>query len=192
MSIINYSVLTQGNSTFLRAFSIPLAEELEKLDSIKGSDFPEKDVFAVDSSIKNFDIATAGIVGVLLFLPGWFAMKVLDDLYEIKIKPKIQDIIRKADDIEIFKSSKQYFVHSLSIYHEELNVIVVVAAKEKGLDELHGSIEQLNNFTQVALNNLKNSPQENQVQLYILTEGKINLVPFIHENIESASRQINS
>ncbi len=192
MSIINYSVLTQGNSSFIRAFSIPLAEELEKIDSIKTSDSPKKNIFVVDSSIRNNDIAVAGVFGVLLFLPGWFAIKVLDDLYEIKIKPKIQNIIKKADDIEIFKSSKKFFVHSLSIYHEELNVLVIVAAKEKGLDELYGSIEQLNNFTQVALHNLKVSPQKNQVHLYILTEGKINLVPFIHEDIESASRQINS
>lgn len=192
MSIINYSVLTQGNSTFIRAFSVPLAEELEKLNSIKASDFPNRDVFAVDSSINNIDTAVAGIFGVLLFLPSWFAIKILDDLYEIKIKPRIQSIIKRADSIEIFKSQNKFFVHSFSIYHEELDVIVIVAAKEKGLDELYGAIEQLNNFVQTALNNLKTSPQESQVQLYILTEGRINVVPFIHENIESAIRQINS
>jgi len=100
-----------------------MAEELEKFDSIQVRDFPEKDIFAIDSRVRNSDIVTAGIFGVLLFLPGWFALKVLDDLYEVKIKPKIQDIIKKADEIEIFKSSKKYFVHSLSIYHEELNVL---------------------------------------------------------------------
>lgn len=192
MKVINYNVSTQGNATFIRTFSIPLAEELKTIESIKTRNCPEKNIFAMDCGIKNNEMAVTGIFGVLLFLPGWFAIKVLDDLYEIKIKPKIQNIIKKADDIEIFKSSTKFIVHSFSIYHEELNVLVVVAAKEKRLNELYNSIEQLNNFIQIALNNLKIRPQENQVHLYIYTEGNINLVPFIHENIESAYRQINS
>ncbi len=192
MSTINYTVLTQGGSSFFKNFAIPLVDELDTLNSIKHKKLPENAVLSLDSRIRNHDVAIVGLMGVILFLPGLFAVKVLDELYEIKIKPKVQKIIRRADEIEIFKSKKKCFVQVSSIFHEELNTLIIVAAKESDLEQFYKTVEQLNVFAQVALRNLKATSQKDKVHLYIATEEKINLKPFIHENLESALSQINS
>jgi hypothetical protein len=97
MEKVAISVVGGGNSAFLRAFTIPLAEDLEKIEGFGNKTIPAKGVMEVDSRPKACDLPTIGFFGVLLFIPGWFAKKVLEELYEIKIRPAVRRIIKEAD-----------------------------------------------------------------------------------------------
>ena len=103
---ISYSVAANGNSDFLRTIAIPLTEELGRLKETLYIEIPKKAAFEHDSTPKALDLTVAGFFGIVLFLPGWFAVKVLDEIYDIRIKPLIRKIIYKADSVEVFSKRK--------------------------------------------------------------------------------------
>jgi len=189
---ISYSVTAGGNANFLRTFAIPLADELAKLEETRHVEIPEKNIFKHDSRPKNLDLVTAGFFGVVLFLPGWFAVKVIDEIYDIKIKPLVRKVIHKADSIEIFSKRKNKKVFALSVFHEGMDVLVIVAIKEESIKNLDAGLENLSSIHAAANNIIQTGKHKNEVHLYVLSEGKVNVQPYIHNNVESAHKQINT
>jgi hypothetical protein len=192
MEQISISVVGGGNSAFLRAFTIPLAEDLEKIEGFGNKPIPDKGVMEVDSRPKACDLPTIGFFGVLLFIPGWFAKKVLEELYEIKIRPAVRRIIKEADKIELFSSSKKSKVFTLQVFHEQSNVLLVLAAKEPSLRELASATSELPTLIPSAIQRIEQYGSENEVHLYVLSGGKVNAIPLIHRNLELALCQLNT
>lgn len=192
MSGIPYSVVAGGNSDFVRSFSIPLAEELESIEGLEYQALPDIEVFVHDTRHRAFDIPIEGLFGVLLFLPGWLTLKALNELYDIKIRPAVRQIIRKADEVEVFSSNKKHKAFVFSVFHEESNVIVILAAKEKSLRQLETSSAKLPTLLPSALETIRSNGSSDEVHLYVLSDGKVNVEPYIHPNLESASDQLNT
>ncbi len=153
---------------------------------------PTTPLFAHDSRPKAIELPIAGVIGILLFLPGWFALKVLNELYDIKIKPVVRKVIEKADSIEVFASKKQFKIFTLEVFVEDRSVLVVLASKEKALKSLIESAEHLPNLLPQALRFIEEHDSENEVHVYVLSEGRVNALPSIHENVESAHREFNT
>ncbi len=189
---ISYSVVAGGNSNFLRAFAIPLADELGKLKETQYIEVPKNNIFEHDSNPKAFDLATAGFFGIVLLLPGWFAVKVIDEFYDIKIKPLVRKIIYKADSIEIFSKRKNKKVFTLSVFHEECDVLVIVAIKEENLESMDAGLARFSSIHAAANNIIQSGSHKSEVHLYVLSGGKVNAQPYIHNNIESAHNQIST
>jgi hypothetical protein len=59
---ISFSVLSGGNADFLRAFTIPLAEELEQTSGLSQKPIPATSLFAHDSRPKAIEIPIEGIL----------------------------------------------------------------------------------------------------------------------------------
>lgn len=189
MDEVSFSVIGGGEAGFLRAFTIPLAEELERTPGLSRKPIPAIPLVAHDSRPKAIELPIAGIVGVLLFLPGWFALKVLNEVYDIKIKPVVRKVIEKADSIEVFASTKQFKVFTLEVFVEDRSVLIVLAAKEKALHALIGAVEHLPDLLPQALRFVEGHESKNEVHVYVLSEGQVNVVPSIHDNVKSAYRE---
>ena len=153
---------------------------------------PDQRMFVQDARPKNIEILAAGIFGVLLFIPAWFAKKVLDEVYDLKLKPIVRGIIKKADEIEIFASRKKYKTFILSVFYEEYGTLVIVAVKEKTLDELASSLDKITAVHMWALATLQERRSPEPVHLYIVSDGKVNVKPYEHKVLASAYNQINT
>lgn len=195
MEPIAFNIVVGGNSAFIRAFGIPLAEELEKVAEMLNMRLtapPDQRMFVQDARPKNIEILSAGIFGVLLFIPAWFAKKVLDEVYDLKLKPIVRGIIKKADEIEIFASRKKYKTFILSVFYEEYGTLVIVAVKERTLDELASSLDKITAVHMGALATLQERRSPEPVHLYIVSDGKVNVKPYEHKILASAYDQINT
>jgi hypothetical protein len=190
MDEVSYSVVSAGNSEFIRAFSIPLAEELERTEGLRFRAFPNAGILERDTRSKANEALVQGIIGVLLVIPSWLAWKVADEIYEIKIRPKVRELIKKADSIDIFSSTSKHKVVTLEVLEEKANVLIILAAKEKSLEQLELASEKLNGLLPIAVRYIEEHASQNEVHLYFLHEGKANLEPLIHKNVELAHRAL--
>lgn len=190
MEEISYSVISAGDSDFMMTFSIPLAEELEHTEGLRYRALPNTGILERDIRPKANEALAQWVIGVLLVIPGWLAWKVADEIYEIKIRPKVRELIRKADSIEIFSSKSKCKVVALEVLEEKANVLIILAAKEKSLERLELASEKLNSLLPNASRYIEEHDSKNEVHLYVLHEGKVNLEPLVHQNVELAHRAL--
>jgi len=195
MKSIAFNIVVSGDSAFIRSFGVPLAEWLEKNAkalNMQLTELPNQELFYLDTHPKNIELSTVGIFGVLLFIPTWFAKKVLDEVYDLKIKPIVKGILKKADGVEIFSSKKKYKTFVFSMFYEEHNALIVVAIKEKSLDALASSLEIIPSVHVSALATLQEGNHKEPIHLYIVGKGKVNIRPYEHKVLASAFEQINT
>jgi hypothetical protein len=195
MDLIGYTTIVGGDSDFIRAFGIPTAEELEKVAqrlNMQLRQLPDDGIFFVDTRPKNIGTLTTGLFGILLFSPVWFGKKVLDEIYDLKLKPIVREIIKKADGIEIFTSKKKYKTFILSVFYEEYRTLVIVAVKEKAIDDLASNLDKVAAVHVSALAILQERRSSEPVHLYIVSDGKVNMKPYEHKALASALSQIGT
>ncbi len=194
MNTISFNTIVSGDSKFIRTFGIPLADELDKnakVLNIQRVTLPTNKLFEIKTNPQNIESTTLGLFGILLTIPGWFAVKILNEIYDIKIKKIVRNIIEKADEIEIFSSKNKYKAFVSYAFIEEENILVIVAIKNKKLIDLASNIDSIPNIHASALSTLQNGSYSEIVHLYIVVDGKVNIKPYEHEDLESAHKQIN-
>ena len=194
-SEIGYSVLSSGNAQFLRALPIPLAEDLEVIaqdSGLKYTPIPEDKVFVVDARSKAIGAESAAAVGILLFVGSWLASKVLDEIYDIKLKPIIRNLIHKADEIVIFGSKKRALSFLIAIYHQDKQKLVLVALKCREKEDLVGNLELIRNVHMAARQNVDQPKYRAPLHLYIIESGEVNVEPIQLNNMQQAYERIST
>jgi len=192
-SEIGYSILSSGNARFLRALPIPLASNLASIaedSGLKYRQLPDDMVFAVDSRPKALGFEAAAAVGILLFVGSWFASKILDEIYDIKLKPIIRNVIQKADEIIIFGTRKRPLSFVVGINHQDIEKLVIVVLKTNEKGELLDKLEMIKNVHATARLNLEQAKYELPLLLYIIQDGRVNLEPIQLHNIQEAFERI--
>lgn len=194
-SEIGYSVLSSGNAQFLRALPIPLAADMEVIaddSGLKYTPVPEDDVFVVDTRPKAIGAESAAAVGILLFVGSWLASKVLDEIYDIKLKPIIRNLIHKADEIVIFGSKKRGLSFLIGIYHQDKQKLVLVALKCREKEDLIGNLELIRNVHLAARQNVDQPKYGAPLHLYIIESGEVNVEPIQLNNMQQAYERIST
>ena len=192
---IGYSVLSLGNAGFLRALPIPLASDIEQIAEDAGLEYgpvPENELFAVDARPKAIGTETAAAVGVLLFVVSWLASKILDEIYDIKLKPIIRNLIQRADDIVIFGSKKRALSFVIGVYHKDREKLVLVALKGTEKVDILGKLDMIKNVHMVARQNMEKPEYEASLHLYIIEGGEVNVEPIQLSNLQQAYERIGT
>jgi hypothetical protein len=190
---LSYAILSSGNSKIFRAISIPLASNIETMADdagLKHRPLPDNGVFTINSNPRAICTEGAAAVGILLFVGSWFASKILDEIYEIKLKPIIRKVIQKADEIELFSSKKHTFSFIVGIHYEDQGKLVIVALKTNKKNDLLENLEFINNFHTIALRNIEQTSDELPIHLYIVEDGKANQEPIRLNNLQEMHDRI--
>lgn len=192
---IGYAVLSSGNARFLRALPIPLASDMELIAKDAGLRYmpvPDDDIFAIDARPKAIGVETAATVGILLFVGSWLASRILDEIYDIKLKPIIRNLIQKADEIVIFGSKKRALSFVIGIYHEDKQKLVLVALKSAEKEGFLSKLEMIKNVHAVARQNVKQRKYDAPLHLYVIEDGAVNVEPIQLNNMRQAYEHIGA
>jgi hypothetical protein len=192
---IGYSVLSSGNARFLRALPIPLASNMEMIAEdagLKYAPFPEDEVFAFDARPKAIGTETAAAVGILFFVGSWLVSKILDEIYDIKLKPIIRNLIQKADEIVIFGSKKRALSFVIGIYHQDKQKLVLVVLKSTDKEDFLSKIEMISNVHAAARQNVEQPKYEAPLHLYVIEDGEVNSEPIQLNNMQQAYEHIGT
>lgn len=171
---IKYCNLASGDSTYFRNIAIPLAEELENQTDFLFCLEKKRNVinpYEIKSHVVNDLPVLAGVFGVGFFLSKWVLSKFLDEVYDIKLKPIFRNIINKANGTEIIKKRNGYHVFLVSVYYEDLGKVIVVALKEKELDNITDYLETAREVHISALDKINSGKDSNFLYLYLIEQG---------------------
>jgi len=192
---IGYTVLSLGNAGFLRALPIPLASDIEQVAEDAGLEYgpvPETEVFAVDARPKAIGAEAAAAAGILLFGGSWLASKILDEIYDIKLKPIIRNLIEKADEIVIFGSKKHALSFVIGVYHKDRNILILVALKGTEKADILSKLEMIKSVHMVARQNMEKPEYRASLHLYIIEGGEVNIEPIQLSNLQQAYERIRA
>ena len=192
---VGYTSVCAGDASFIRALPIPLASDLEvvaKEAEIKHEDLPTSDVFAVDKRPKNLGFESAVAAGIVLFVGSWFAKKLLDEIYELKLKPAIRRVIQKADEITVFRAKKRFLVFLVGVYYRDKEKLVLVALKTKDKAVLVRDLERIRDVHTSAYRKLTRPEYNRPLHLYVVENGQVNLEPIQLNNMQEAYESIRT
>jgi hypothetical protein len=194
-STVGYTGISSGNASFLRAFPIPLASDIElvaKETEIEYESIQTIDVFSVDKRPKAMGMESIAVAGIILFIGSWFAKKLLDEIYDLKLKPVIRRAIQRADEVIIFGAKKHSLIFLVGIYHRDKEKLVLVAVKTKDKTELLSGLEKIKDVHAIARQKVEMLKYHAPLHLYVIENGKVNIEPIQLDNMQEAYERIGA
>jgi hypothetical protein len=169
----SYTILTVGNSRFIRGVSVPLSEALEAEFPGRQVDLGEEEVrppLPKGVPVNALPTAFEAIVGVLVFLGAWGAKRFLDDVYELTIRPHVRRILRTDHDATP-STAEAPRAFMLAIGHISQQRMVIVVAIAKSPTEFAQSEELIAQVHREACQLLEKGSRTEPVVLYAITAG---------------------
>ena len=182
-------ILSIGPAQFIREVSIPMLDATEELnenypispaedewDLDITTDFDHNQVYAKSKAL-------AGFFAIIIFIGGWGAAKILDELYEITIKDKVHDALQG-----FFKSnaSGRKVGSSLLVNLESKRISIIVATVGKDINEIDLSQSQVRSELARASKTAEKIATPGTVHLYVIEAGNVNHYPLIYGSIAEA------
>jgi hypothetical protein len=127
----SFTVLALGGAEHVREQCIPLAEALVEASTHQGTPehhkLPESPMFLSERPRATATLGLAeSLVGIIVFLSGWGAKRLLDDVYEFKLRPHVRRILGEPGTQQASCRPASAFV--LSLWHDAHARGVVVVA----------------------------------------------------------------
>lgn len=185
----SYSVVASGGATFMREVCAPLSEQLEadfpgQVAMLRGTaDRTTPPGLETPQGPKALPGAVDAMVGVMVFLGVWGIKRLLDDVYELKIRPRVRKLLGEADKTAQLSSGRsRAFLFAVSYGSAERTVVAIalgetlaeVAANEHFVPEVHLHAYEL----------LERGDQQGRpVLAYLISDGRFSSEPLLFENI---------
>ena len=189
-----YTVFSDGDKSWIRNVSIPLAEALEQIATDDNSislrdELPE--YLDVDSrTTADGAILIGGVVGVFAFFASWLATKILDDVYEAKFQPAIKNALKSANAKLQGANATEPKMLQLGISYADKRVFILIGIVADTFDEILHSEHMIKSVHANAVDWIKNNDLQHAIHLYIINRGNVNLEPELFENLELAHLHI--
>lgn len=193
---IRYTVFASGDSQFFNTASVPLAECLESAfvddDSpVFTNDLPE--YLSVDSRPKaDGGVVLAGIVGVFAFLTTWLAKKVLDDVYELKLRPSIRKALGAADNQLKGTNAAKPKMLMVGISYADRQIFILIGIVGDSFEEILASEHMFHTVHANAVQWADDNPSDQPIHLYIVDRGTTNIEPMLYNDLTSVHRSISN
>lgn len=171
--------LTFGRSVFLREVAIPIGKEVEEI----AKEYPcvDDESLEVSHRYAAFLSGLDALVGISVFLGGWAATKLLDEVYDARLRPKIKECFWPY--VEKNGPDKKYSLAILA--RKRGGGAVLICCIGSSVEEIESSERHIPAALTLA-QELLNSSTDNSVYLYVIEGGRINLEPGVFENHELA------
>lgn len=191
---IGYTIFASGNSEFFQAAPIPLAGCFDAAFVDDDSPVFRKELpefLSVDSRPKgDGGVVLAGIVGVFAFFSTWLLKKVLDDFYEIKLRPSIRNALGAADEkLEGVNATKPKML-MVGISYSDRQILILIGIVGDSFEEILAAEHMIPAVHANAVLWAENNPSEFPIHLYIVDHGTSNVEPMLCHDLTSVHRSI--
>lgn len=187
----SYSVLCSGDAEFIRTAAIPLSKELRETlgqESRADEEWPDEDLLGF-STQPRMDLFSPIVLGVFAFVASWAANKFLDEIYAVKIQPRVKEWLAGADESVALKRGHDATL-LLSIWYEDLHKVVVVALKGKSLTAFANSVELAESAHRDGLDWMLRHPEAGPVLIYVVEMGSFKRLPGSFATVSEGLRSL--
>lgn len=181
--LVSNRTISKASAPFIRDCIIPLFEELEGI-----SVDIDHEPFGVDEALKRYTpqasgLELGGLVGVVVFLGGWAATKVLDEIYDQTLGPALK---KHLGSYLSARTIHQKYALSLVIGVGSTQVTILIAAVGKTAAEVEVSEQNVRSVLTHATQFAQEHSSEREVHLYVIDGARIDVQPRIFESLSSA------
>ncbi len=123
---------------------------------------------------------------------GKYIEKALDEGYDVILKPRIRKMWQGLDKMLIGANQKNKKAIVLSVWYEELNVLVTVAAVGSTFDDIIVQLDRMHQIHTNALTWIAARGVSAPVHHYLLLDGKFNSEPLLFERADEIIKRMSS
>ena len=153
---VSEKLLSMGGSRFFKEVAIPITSEI-RLIAEEHPTSQDQASFSGKPQAVSADLA--GLIGVITFVSSWAVIKLLDEVYEIKIRPIIKDKIAKY--IATNDSAKDYAISIAITNKSTLNTVFIVSIG-KNSKEIDSNYQVEKNALDMAIQQQENTKLRNK------------------------------
>ena len=128
------------------------------------------------------------VIGISLFVSAWAGKKVLDEFYEIKLRPKLVQlfsrILRKSD----FPQGKGLEYQQLVTF-EDLGLTVVIRLLLNKENEIEESPNLLLSIHKLAADWIDKNGKKAPIHCYVVENGKSNIKPLFYSSLGEIKKE---
>ncbi len=187
-----YSILCAGDARFFREAGVSLCETVELILDNEGwskAGLLDASLFPINKA-PHADASTSMALGVLFFAGSWAVSKIFDEVYTLKLQPKLRQWLLKADEIVVFGHKKQKRIFSVSMYYEELGIVVMVALTGASYAALADELNAVRKLQLEGLEWARQHPGSGPVYLYVIDNGSANNRPLEFSSVDQAGKTL--
>jgi hypothetical protein len=193
-SSARHAAVCAGTADFIRDFGIDLAGVLEDLfdeEACSPDDFPDPSLLGPKPG-PTADLATTLQVGFIMLLPSWMAKKFLDEVYEVKLQPRVRKWLSGADHRARGSSRAREKAFTVSTWYEDLGVIVIVALQDSSFSQIAVESERILALHRFGLEWASSHRDAAPVQMYLVSHGKVDVEPRLFRTVAEAEASLRA
>jgi hypothetical protein len=189
---VGHSIDCAGTADFIRDFGIDLARMLENAfgEEARGSDdVPDPSLVGPQPRA---DLVTPMLVGFVAYLFSWTAKTFLDEVYQLKLQPRVREWLVAADERVLGTWRKRKKTFTVSAWYEDLGVIVTVALQASSFSRIAEESERILALHRFGLDWAVDHPEAAPVQMYVVSNGVVDVEPRLFRTTQEAHDSFNT
>jgi hypothetical protein len=194
MDSVTYTYFLVGQNPYMRAAIDAIGSELDPV--LANTDWQEssepmksnKALYLDTRPTMDAGIASGLVVGLCLFVGGWAGNKLLDEIYEEKLREPLLRLLRKTIQKANLPPNKRLeYQHVVTFNDLGLTILVrLLLNHEKEIPESLGQLVCVHNLASDWIEkNGKGAP----IHCYVVADGKCNVEPYFYNSLAEIQRE---
>ncbi|MCL4758156.1 MAG: hypothetical protein KJZ96_07385 [Rhodocyclaceae bacterium] len=194
MNSVTYTYFLSGQSPYMRVAIDAIGSELDPV--LVDTDWHESSEPMKSNKALHLDsrptmdagIASGLIVGLSLFVGGWAGNKLLDEIYEEKLRGPLLRLLSKIFQKAMLPSCKRIeYQHVVTLNDIGLTVLVrLLLSNEKEIPE---SLDRLAYVHKLASDWIEKNGKCAPIHCYVIADGRCNVEPNLYNSLAEIQRE---
>lgn len=189
-----FTVSCAGTADFIRDFGVDLAEVLEDAfgEEARGlDDVPDASLLGPKLGPRA-DLVTPLLVGFGMFLSSWTAKTFLDEVYQLKLQPRVRSWLVAADGRTRGGWRHRQKTFTVFAWYEDLGVIVIVALQASTFTRIAEDSERILALHRSGLEWAISHPDAAPIQMYVVSHGLVDVKPRLFSTVAEADASLHA
>lgn len=194
MDNITYTYFVGGQTPYMHAAIDAIGSELDPV--LANTDWEEssepmksnKTLYLNTRPTADAGIVSGMAIGLCLFVGGWAGNKLLDEIYEEKLREPLSRMLGKA-----FKKAKLPPNKRLEYQHvvtfKDIDVTILVRLLLNHENDIPESLGQMTHVHKLASEWVENKGKGAPIHCYVISDGKCNLEPLFYNSLEEVKHE---
>ncbi|MEW8053271.1 MAG: hypothetical protein AB2809_23190 [Candidatus Thiodiazotropha sp.] len=194
MDSVTYTYFVAGQNPFMRAAIDAIGSELDPV--LANTDWQESSEPMKSNKALHLDtrptmdagMVSGLVIGLCLFVGGWAGNKLLDEIYQEKLREPLLRLLREA-----FKNAKLPSNKRLEYQHvvtfNDIGVTILIRLLLDHEDEISESLEQMTHVHKLASEWIEKNGKGAPIHCYVVADSKCNVEPQFYNSLEEVKRE---
>lgn len=194
MDSITYTYFIGGQNPYMRAAIDAIGSELDPV--LANTDWEEssepmksnKALYLNTRPTMDAGIVSGVAIGLCLFIGGWAGNKLLDEIYEEKLREPLFRLLGEAFRKANLPPNKRLEYQHVVTF-EDIGLTILVRLLLNHENEIPESLNQMTHVHKLATEWIEKKGKGAPIHCYVISDGKCNVEPLFYSSLEEVKRE---